>query len=374
MACIAKRRNRYVIDFYDNQGKRRWKTLPKGTTKAKAREAMREIEDQLARGIYLPDKKIPLFSEVAKDWIEYKKPNLRHSTWSVYEGHTRNHFHGLDELRINRITTAKIEKFIVDRQNQRMNISTIKKILVTLGQIMAYAVRHKYIDYNPARDAERPKGQGNTKKQKIRVLTPDEINALIDAESNLEYKTLFQLAIFSGARQGELLGLKWSDVDWENNQIHIQRTFNNDAWYDTKTDASDRNIDLGPAMMTALKKWKLACPTSKLNLVFPNKAENPINHNNLVNRHFNPALKVAGLPKIRFHDLRHTYASLLIEQGENIKYIQSQLGHSSPTVTLNIYAHLMKPVNQEAACRLENTIFQTSGSKMVADNKKEVTM
>jgi len=85
MACIAKRRNRYVIDFYDNQGKRRWKTLPKGTTKVKAKESMREIEDQLARGIYLPDKKIPIFSKVAKDWLENKKPNVRHSSWKMYE-------------------------------------------------------------------------------------------------------------------------------------------------------------------------------------------------------------------------------------------------------------------------------------------------
>ena len=373
MACIAKRRNRYVIDFYDNQGKRRWKTLPKGTTKKKAKEGMREIEDQISRGIYLPDKRIPLFKEVAKEWVEYKRPNLRQSTWSVYEGHTRNHFHDLDDLKINRITTVKIEKFITDRQNQGMNIQTIKKILVTLGQIMAYAVRHKYISYNPVRDAERPKGQGNTKKQKIRVLTPIEINALMEAESDLEYNTLFQLAIFSGARQGEVLGLKWLDVDWINNQVHIQRTFNNQAWYDVKTETSNRKIDLGPAMMTALKKWKLACPPSKLDLVFPNKAGGPINHNNLVNRHFNPALKAAGLPIIRFHDLRHTYASLLIEQGENIKYIQSQLGHSSPTVTLDIYAHLMKPVNQAAACRLENAIFETSGSKMVAGTEKETT-
>jgi integrase len=370
MACIAKRRNRYVIDFYDNQGKRRWKTLPKGTTKVKAKEAMREIEDQLARGIYLPDKKIPTFAKVAEDWLEYKKPNLRESTWSVYEGHTRNHFHDLDNLKINHITIARIEKFIIDRQNQGMNISTIKKILVTLGQIMSYAVRHKYIDYNPTRDAERPKGQGNIKKQKIRILTPDEINMLMEAESDLEYKTLFQLAIFSGARQGELLGLKWSDVDWINNQVHIQRSFNNQAWYDVKTETSNRKIDLGPAMMTALKKWKLACPQSKLDLVFPNKAGGPINHNNMVDRHFNPALKAAGLPKIRFHDLRHTYASLLIEQGENIKYIQSQLGHSSPTVTWNVYAHLMKPVNQEAACRLEKTVFESTGHNLVTTNKK----
>jgi hypothetical protein len=72
MACIAKRRGRYVIDFYDTYGKRRWKTLAKGTTKKKAREALRDIEDQLRRGIYIPDKKIPNFKEIAKDWLEYK--------------------------------------------------------------------------------------------------------------------------------------------------------------------------------------------------------------------------------------------------------------------------------------------------------------
>ena len=357
MACIAKRRNRWVIDYYDNQGKRQRQTLKKGTTKKKAREKLREIEDQLAKGIYIPDKKIPIFSEVAKEWLEYKKPNLRASTWSVYEGHTRNHFNDLDNLKINRISIAKIEKFISDRQKEGMHILTLRKILVTLGQIMAYAVRHRYISYNPFKDAERPKGQGEIKGQKTRILTPEEINTFLEKVTNQKCRTLFRLAIFSGARQGELLGLKWSDVDWENSQIHIQRTFNNDAWYSTKTETSNRKIDLGPKMLIDLKKWKLACPESKLNLIFPNKVGNPINHNNLVNRHFNPALKAAGLHRIRFHDLRHTYASLLIEQGENIKYIQNQLGHSSPTVTLNVYAHLMKPTNQAAAIRLENTIF-----------------
>ena len=118
-------------------------------------------------------------------------------------------------------------------------------------------------------------------------------------------------------------------------------------------------------MMAELKKWKVACPPNRLNLIFPNKAGGPLNHNNLVSRYFETALENAELGKVRFHDLRHTYASLLIQQGENIKYIQSQLGHSSPTVTLNVYAHLMNRVNQEAACRLENTIFETDGHKMV---------
>jgi integrase len=370
MACIAKRRNRYVIDFYDNQGKRRWKTLPKGTTKAKAKEAMREIEDQLAKGIYLPDKKIPIFSKVAEDWLEYKRPNVRQSTLKMYKGHLKHHFQDVDNIKVNRITMAKVERFIADKQTNDMNLTTLRKLIVTFNQVMNYAVRHKYISHNPVRDAERPKGQGGEEKEQITILTPSEINAFLEAEKDQKYLTLFMLAIFSGARQGELLGLKWTDIDWFNNQIHIQRTFNNGAWYKPKSKTSTRKIDLGPSMIAALKKWKMACPPDENDLVFPNEAGNPMNHGNLLKRHFYPALKAAECPKIRFHDLRHTYASLLIEQGENIKYIQSQLGHASPTVTLNVYAHLMKPINQEAACRLENTIFEPSGSRMVAVNEK----
>lgn len=88
----------------------------------------------------------------------------------------------------------------------------------------------------------------------------------------------------------------------------------------------------------------------------------------MLRRYFRPALNAAGLPCIRFHDLRHTYASLLFGQGENIKYIQNQLGHASPTITLNVYAHLMKDRNPEAAQRLENSVFGESGSQMVAES------
>ncbi len=372
MPWITKRRGKWAIEFYDYQGKRRLKTLPAGTTKTKAKEVLRGLEDQLAKGNYIPDKKIPVFAEVAKDWIEYKKPNLRESTWSVYEGHVRNHFHELDSLKINRINTAIIEKFITTRQNRNMNIATIRKVLVSLGQIMAYAVRHGYIDHNPVRDAERPRDQGKDEPQKIQILIPSEIKALIDATQNMKYRTLFMLAVMSGARQGELLGLKWTDVDWFNSQIHIQRTFNNSRWYKPKTKTSNRRVDIGPTMMTELKKWKLACSPCELDLVFPNNSGKPINYSNMVSRHFAPVIKKAGLPQIRFHGLRHTYASLLIEQGENIKYIQSQLGHSSPTVTLNIYAHLIKPVNQEAPRRLEEIIFSQSGDKMETTNKKRL--
>ena len=99
-----------------------------------------------------------------------------------------------------------------------------------------------------------------------------------------------------------------------------------------------------------------------------------MNYSNMVQRYFLPALKAADLPRVRFHDLRHTNASLRLENGENIKYIQTQLGHANPTVTLNVYAHLMNPTNQEAACRLENAVFGAAGHKMVTKKEKGVTV
>ena len=235
-------------------------------------------------------------------------------------------------------------------------------------------MRHMYIDHNPVRDAERPRGQGEDdgEDKLIQILIPSEINRLIDAEKDPKYKILFMLAIMSGARQGELLGLKWTDVDWFNNQIHVQRTFNKGRWYKPKTKESNRKIDLGPTMMAELIKWKLACPPNELDLIFPNEAGNPMNQSNMLRRHFFPAMKKAEIPTIRFHDSRHTYASLLIEQGENLKYIQSQLGHSSPDVTLRVYAHLIKPTNPKAACKLEDTIFGVSGDQMETKTKKGV--
>lgn len=374
MAKVCKRRGRWVLDFYDQHGRRRWITLPEGTTKGKAKEELRAIEDQVNKKMFVPNAKVLSFSEVAQEWIEHKKLKLRETSWEVYEGHVRNHFGDLNYLKITRITIATVEKFITDRQVQGMNINTLRKILVTLGQIFSYAVRHKYIDYNPLKEAERPGDnvQRNEVKdqENINVLNPVQINAFLTQVKDEKYRMLFLLAIFAGARQGELLGLKWADVDWKSRQIHIQRTFNKGRFFATKTKTSNRKIDLGPMVLTEFKKWKLACPKNDLDLVFPTKKGKPINYSNMVQRHFLPALRAAGLHRIRFHDLRHTNATLRLENGENIKYIQTQLGHASPTVTLNVYAHLMNPTNQEAACRLEKVIFGEIGSKVVAGKEK----
>ncbi|HET58099.1 MAG TPA: site-specific integrase, partial [Deltaproteobacteria bacterium] len=339
-------------------------------TKKDAKDELRTIEDQVSKGCYIPLNKASTFKEVAEQWLEFKKPYIRETTWNVYNIHVDHHFKELADVKISKVTTPAVESWISKRQGEKMNLSTMRKILVTFNQVMAYAVRHKMIDSNPVRDAERPRKSINDNTGGgITVLDPGQIRALLEATPGQKYKTLFMTAIMTGARQGEILGLKWSDVDFKTKQIHIRRTFNHQRFFPPKTRESIRAIDCAPSLIQALASWKLVSPQKKDDaLVFANEAGEPMNYSNMVQRHFQKALKTASIERIRFHDLRHTYASLLIQQGENIKYIQSQLGHSSPTVTLNVYAHLMKSENQAAACRLENTIFSVDGSKMVAEN------
>ena len=387
MACITKRRGRYVIDCYDQHGKRYRKTLKAGCTKDDARKELREIEAKIEHRTFLHEKKTPLFSEVKKKWLEYKQTRCRETTWEMYAGHcgekikTRpkkrqagrpqiNHFADLDPKKIDRITTATVESFITAKQGETMSLGTLRKIIVTLNQIMAYAVRHRMIEYNPVRDAERPRRTGATGvNHEMKILSPDQIKAFIEAEPDQEYRVLYLTAIMTGARQGEILGLQWSDLDIDRKQLHIRRTFNHGRYFEPKTKGSIRKIDVAPVLLKELLAWKLASGGRGDDLVFPSSDGTPLICHNMKNRHFFPTLKKAEIAPIRFHDLRHTYASLMLAQGENVKYIQTQLGHSSPTVTLNVYSHLLKETNQEAVCRLENTIFQATGHNLVTNEK-----
>lgn len=362
MATVSKRRNRYVLDFYDHEGKRIRETMPKGTTKRAAQDELNAILEKIKARKYTPEARMPTFKTAADEWLKKKKQKIRSSTWSVYEGHVRNHFAEFHHIKVDRITTEMIEAYIEDQETAGMPMGTLKKILVSLGQIFKFCVKRGYCMLNPVSEADRPRGQGTDldeqldNKKQIRVMTVEQIREFLELVHIQKYHALFTLAIFSGARQGELLGLKWSDINWQDKQIHIQRTFNNGSFFETKTKGSNRWVDIGPTTMKVLKEWKLACPPGKLDLVFPTNTGGPMNHNNMVNRYFKPTITAMGL-NLRFHDLRHTYASLLIEQGENVKYIQDQLGHSTPIVTLDVYAHLMRPSNPAAANKLETAVL-----------------
>jgi integrase len=312
-------------------------------------------------------------------------------------GHLEHHlkpFFG--ETRINRITFDSVEQLIIhlsDKEKTKpkrkkeipgekekahqpekkapIALDTQRKILITLGSIMTYATRKRYIDYNPVRDVEKPKGQSEHDGDgDLNILNPEQIRLLLEHTPEIRYRTLFMTAALTGMRQGELFGLKWTDMDWINRQAHVNRTFNHGRFYEPKTKGSKRKIDLAPQLVTHLKEWRLGCPKGEIDLVFPNEDGKPLSPINMVRRKYEPALKAAGLQRIRFHDLRHTFASLLIDQGEHPKYIQSQMGHASINITMDTYGHLMKSTNEDAAARLGKAVFEPTGSKMVAEDTK----
>jgi integrase len=374
MACVRKRRDRWVIDFYDQEGVRRWKTMPKGTNKSEANEELGRLEKQVRHEAYTPVKKLPVFSEVADSWLASKEPNIRHSTHEQYKGHIENHLKPYYEgLKINQINFDAVEKFKKHSLEKGVTVATLRKILVNLGGILSYAVRMRYLDYNPAREVEKPKGKSaHDEKDEMLILEPAQLRSLLDASGCQKDRVFFMAAVLTGMREGELFGLQWGDIDWTNSQIHVRRTYNHGRFYDPKSKTSRRKIDLAPELVSELKKWKIPCPPGELDLVFPTGKGTPDQAPAMLYRRFFPALRRAGLPRIRFHDLRHTYASLLIDQGEYPKYIQTQLGHSSIQVTMDICGHLMKTVNRETASRLGKAVLgklESNGSR----NKKGVS-
>jgi integrase len=394
MACIRERRNRLVIDYYDQHGKRRWETLPEGTTKTQAGNRLREIQEKIDKGGYLPPKakkKELAFSRVSEKWLKAKSRGIRANTLESYQGHIENHlkpYYG--NTPITNINLDSVERFISDCEKRAVTVATTKKILRTFGAVMDYACKKKYIDHNPVKYAEKPSRDIDLEEEDtVEVYTPEQIRLLLkgvgwvkkdierdgvkqalwvqmEPTERLKYKTLIMLAVDTGMRQGELLGAKWEDVSWEMAQIQIKRSFNHGRFYQPKTKSSRRRIDLSPQMLNQLAEWQRQCPESSDNLIFPNGKGNPMNCNNLYNRVYLPAIEKAGVPRLTFHALRHTFASILIDQGENIKYIQSQLGHAKASTTLDIYGHLMKQENPEAAKKRGNLLFLESGSKMVA--------
>ena len=214
-----------------------------------------------------------------------------------------------------------------------------------------HAVKWGYIKYSPAEGVERPR----VEKEEMDVLTPEEIRLFLD-HVTLKYRTFFLTAILTGLRRGELVGLQGQDIDWNHNQIHVRRSLWRGQVVSPKTKSSARRVDMTPTLAQDLRRHKFSYSTKDSDFVFCNAEGKSLDPGAIVRRQFLPALERAGVKRVRFHDLRHTNVALRLEQGQNIKYIQNQLGHASIQTTIDRYGHLLKEVNTEQAMKLENAL------------------
>jgi integrase len=213
------------------------------------------------------------------------------------------------------------------------------------------------------------------------VLSPEQAGQLVAAAEPGLYQTLFLTALVSGARIGELTALAWADVDLDGRTLAIRRNLSwastraegkglRPRFFEPKTRASRRTLRLPTELVSALKRWKLACPLGRFGLVFPDAAGDPLHRKRVYARGLLPALKKAKLPHVTIHSLRHSFASALIMQGAPVTEVASLLGHSSPTVTLNVYSHWFQRVRTTSVETLARTVVagisNEVGSKTVA--------
>lgn len=388
MACVVKRRGKYVLDYYDQNGKRRWETT--NGSKKEAELLLAQRVQEVERGDFQSRRDQPTFDDLADAYIENARASVRDITAAEYEAGIRRHilpyFNGRRVRAIARRDVEAFRAWLAKRGEagvpiegqpgkvRRFGASTVNKHLTLLSMMFGYAQEHDWIVKNPAAKIAKlkPAVQADEDAQG-KALEQSEILALL-REAREPWRLIIRTAIGTGLRQSELFGLRWDDVDLDAGTIRVRRSYREGSFYETKTETSRRTVPLGSDLLLELKRWRLACPKAparkesesrRLDLVFPTSEGNPQSPSNLLSRGLYPALKRAELRRVRFHDLRHTFGSHLIAAGVDLKTVMTLMGHSSITVTVDIYGHMLKGASRDAIDRLE----QALGCKMVATDE-----
>lgn len=305
--------------------------------------------------------------------------NVRRTTYEHHARITRNHLIPLlGRLKLVDLRPPHVQALHAAKFDAGYALSTRRHIHTTLNKALKQAVKWRYLGFNPASGAEIPKIDAGVLDYEdvpdpdIRVLEEWQAKKLLSAadEAGDRLRALYVLALATGMRQGEMLGLPWRHVDLESGELRVRQTlvlvkggFVLEGRLKTK--ASKRNIELRPEAVGALRlhrkrqleeRMRLGGVPEDYGLVFASTVGTPIRRQNLHRRSFKPLLRKAALPDIRFHDLRHTFASLTLAKGANINTVSKMLGHSSVKITLDVYGHLM-PGAQGAALGALDGVF-----------------
>ena len=296
-------------------------------------------------------------------WLKDAEGTVRRSTFEGYEYAVRPHIvPALGRIKLKDLTPAHLRSFYRDRLDSGRAPSTVHKLHVVLHKALKAAVADGLIPRNAAAGLKLPR----ITREEIDPLTEEEARRLLETASGDRLEALYVLALNTGMRQGELLALKWDDVDLERGVLRVRRTLTHvDKAFvlgEPKTKNSRRTIRLTTSAVTALRAHlsrqleemeRMGSLYRPGGLIFATESGTLINPSNLRNRSFKPLLKRAGLPPARFHDLRHTCATLLLGRDVNAKVVSEMLGHSSISITLDIYSHLLPDMQEKAAKALE---------------------
>lgn len=346
---------RFAASYVGSDGKRHWLTA---RTKPLAREALNAALRDKAAGLFVagPSQTVEQF---LRDWLRHVP--LRPRSLQRYEGVIRLHIvPAMGDVPLRKLTPQHIARLYAELAERGKSAHNIHAVL---SGAMKQAVQWNLIARNPVAAVRSPKAT----KREMAFLAPDEARALLSAVRGDPLEALYVTALMTGMRLGELLGLQWRDVDLsKKSAVTVRHTLTraDKQWQlaEPKTAASRRTIPLAPNAVEALRSHYIAEAERLLglghrigpeSLVFTDRWGDPLNPWHLTERRWKPLLRREGLKIIRFHDIRHSTASLMLSDGVPLHVVSRMLGHSKPSVTLNSYAHLMPGDEEAAVARLQ---------------------
>jgi len=359
--CGAKWYYRYdIID--PATGKRKQKEIGGFKTKEEAEEAAKKILAEIQQGTYVEPTKMTV-EEFLLDFVENTlKGEVAPNTYEQRLSFVKNHIAPkIGKTKLSDLSPSQIQKFYNELREQ-YGAGHVQNIGNLLNKALTQAVRWNIISRNPAALVKKP--STSRKNAKMKTWTVEEQKKFLEyakSESTFYY-VMFLLALTSGMRKGELLGLKWDDVDTKRGIVSVKRTV---VWAQKnlylkdipKTESSIRTIQIPEQTAKTLKKWQLACPANLLNLVFPSPKTNGILYPNSLDKAYQKAIRESGVPYISFHGLRHTFATTLLANNVNPKIVQEMLGHSTIKTTMDTYSHVLPNMQRSAADQLGAVLF-----------------
>ena len=335
----------YRGSYFTPDGTRRYVSAK---TKTDCREKLRRAMSDADRGLIFDVGTLTLGDYLDK-WLASIKDTVRQRSWERYEQLVRVHIKpNLGRLKLKDVTRTHLKGLYRERLDAGSSPATVRYIHVTLHKALKDAVGDGLLPKNVA-DGLKP---SKPRRHEINPLNPEQAKALLNAARSDRYEALYVLAVHCGLRQGELLGLKWIDVDIDSGTVQVRRTMSEARTGRIEEDPKNgkgRRIELTRSVIAALRAHRErqqqeiedSDSWQDHGLVFPSLLGTPTNSKNLYYRSFKPILKRAGLPDIRFHELRHTCATIRSMKGQHLKQVQELLGHSSVAITLDLYSHVI---------------------------------
>jgi len=347
----------WVVDYADQRGQRHIKTFER---KKEADAYAASVRVDIRAGVHTSSK--ATVAHAGKHWIDSCKAHgLEASTLESYQQHLDDHIVPyLGTVKLSQLTVPVIRNFMDRLRADGRSPAMVKRVVGDLGSILADAQERGEVAQNVVRSlSKRRKRREAERRQKgklkvgINIPTPAEIKAIV-AQLQGRWRPLLLTAIFAGLRASEIRGLRWQDVDLKRGELHVrQRADKFKTIGKPKSAAGERTVPMPPILVNTLREWKLACPKSEADLVFPTGAGEVEYHSNIVTRGLAPVQIAAGVitkgGKARYtglHSLRHFYASWCINRREDgglglpLKLVQHRLGHSTIQMTADVYGHL----------------------------------